>query len=134
MAPMDPDRLASVARKHDIELLVQFGSSATGRMHPLSDLDLAVAASRVSETFEAQADLIADLQALVPDREVDVVFINRADPLLLKRITERCVLLYGSPRRFQELKMYAFRRYQDHRRYLAMERDYVDRRLRAARR
>jgi hypothetical protein len=27
--------------------------------------------------------------------------------------------------------MYAFRRYQDHRKYLALERDYVDRTVRA---
>jgi hypothetical protein len=30
-----------------------------------------------------------------------------------------------------ELRMYAFRRYQDHRRFLALEREYVARRLRA---
>lgn len=42
---------------------------------------------------------------------------------------ERCTLLHGSPRRHQELAMYAFRRYQDHRRCLDMEREYVRRRL-----
>jgi hypothetical protein len=31
----------------------------------------------------------------------------------------------------QELKIYAFKRYQDHRRFLAMERDYVARKLQA---
>jgi hypothetical protein len=41
-------------------------------------------------------------------------------------------LLHGSPRRLHELKMYAFKRYQDHRRYLAMERDYVARAVRSA--
>jgi len=53
------------------------------------------------------------------------LILNRADPLFLKQIVEGCELLYGFERALAELKMVAFRRYQDHRRYLAMERDYV---------
>ena len=45
--------------------------------------------------------------------QVDLVLLNRADPLLLKKITERCALVYGPERRLHELKMYAFKRYQD---------------------
>jgi hypothetical protein len=62
----------------------------------------------------------------VPDREVDVAILNRADPLFLKKITEDCRLVYGSPRDLQRMKIYAFKRYQDHRRYLDMERLYVE--------
>ncbi|MGH7265050.1 MAG: hypothetical protein ACREMB_09395 [Candidatus Rokuibacteriota bacterium] len=51
--------------------------------------------------------------------------------MFLEQVTERCSLLYGSPRQLHELKLYAFRRYQDHRKYLALERDYVTRTLRA---
>ncbi len=76
-------------------------------------------------------DLIGDLQALTPDREVDIALLNTADPLFLKKITETAALVYGSQRRLHEFKMYAFKRYQDHRRYLALERDYVARTLRA---
>ena len=58
---------------------------------------------------------------------MDVAVLNHADPLFLKQVTERCELVYGSPRRLAEFKMYAFKRYQDHRRYLNMERAYVGR-------
>lgn len=78
------------------------------------------------------ADLAADLQSLEPDREVDVALINGADPLFLKQITQQCRLLYGSERLLHELKIYAWKRYQDHRRFLAMERDYVNRKIGAA--
>ena len=67
------------------------------------------------------------LQEVLPDRQVDLAVINRADPLLLKKITERCQLLFGDPRDLEELKIYAFKRYQDHRRYFAMEQAFVDR-------
>lgn len=124
---MDPQRAEEMARRHGVLLLVQFGSSVTGRLHPGSDVDFGVLVERMPDSFSAHADLIADLQLLVPDREVDLVFLNRADPLLLKQITDHCELVYGSRRRLDQLKLYAFKRYQDHRPFLEMERAYVDR-------
>ena len=58
---------------------------------------------------------------------MDLAILDRADPLFLKKVLERCRLLAGSPRRLAKLKIYAFKRYQDHRPYLALERAYVDR-------
>jgi predicted nucleotidyltransferase len=128
---MDRDKLAGVARKHGILLAVQFGSSVSGQVHQASDVDVAVLLERAPGSLQAHADLIADLQALVPGRDVDVALINRADPLFLKKITERCRLLYGPVSRLHELKIYAFKRYQDHRRFLAMEQEYVARKIHA---
>lgn len=47
--------------------------------------------------------------------------------LFLKKITEACRLLYGDPRDLQRLRIFAFKRYQDHRRYLDLERRFVAR-------
>ncbi|MBX3025022.1 hypothetical protein KF840_08945 [bacterium] len=113
-------------------LLLRFGSSVTGRVHARSDVDLAALVERLPDTLHGHAALLADLQELFPDRDVDLAFINRADPLFLKQITEACHLLYGSPQALQRLRIYAFKRYQDHRRYLAMERRYVERVLAGA--
>jgi len=125
------EQIAPIAKKHGITLLLQFGSSVTGRLHDHSDVDLAALLERVPRSLEAHAELMHDLQALYPGREVDLALLNRADPLFLKKITEACRLLYGSLREFQRLKIYAFKRYQDHRKYLAMERRYVERALKA---
>ena len=130
-AVMEHTRFAALARRHGVLLLVQFGSSVSGKTHASSDLDLAVLLERAPESWQAQADLLADLQALFPGKEVDVSLVNRADPLFLRKITEQCRLLYGPAERLHELKIYAFKRYQDHRRFLAMEREYVTRKLRA---
>jgi uncharacterized protein len=126
---MDGQSLERLAHKHRVELILEFGSMVTGRVHPRSDLDLAVLLDRPAVSFEELADLRHDLQTLHPDHEVDVAIINHADPLFLKKITERCRLRYGSPRRLAELKIYAFKRYQDHQRYIALEREYVHRTL-----
>jgi predicted nucleotidyltransferase len=114
-----------------MRLLLQFGSSVSGPTHPRSDVDLAVLLERRPESLNAYAELVQDLQSLVPGREVDVAVINNADPLFLKQITERCRLLYGPERLLHELRIYAWKRYQDHRRFLAMEREYVKRKARA---
>jgi predicted nucleotidyltransferase len=126
---MDPSAVEAIARRHGIELLLEFGSVVTGQVHPRSDLDLAVLFDRPVVSFEELADLQHALQSLSPDREVDLAIINHADPLFLRRITEACRLLHGSARGLAELRIHAFKRYQDHRRYLALERPYVDRTL-----
>ena len=122
-------RLKWVAEQHGIRLLLQFGSTVSGQVHPRSDVDLAILLERPSLSFQEYADLLHDLQSLFPDREVDLVLINQADPLLLKRITDSCHLLHGPVRRLQELRIYAFKRYQDHRKYFELERDFVRRAL-----
>jgi predicted nucleotidyltransferase len=124
-----PTELETIAWRHGVELLLAFGSTVTGQVHPKSDLDLAVLFDRPDVSFDELAELRHALQALDPGREVDLAVVNHADPLFLKKITEACQLLHGSPRRLAELRMYAFRRYQDHRRYLVLEREYVDRTL-----
>jgi uncharacterized protein len=128
---MDAQNLEQIARRHGIELIVEFGSMVTGQVHARSDRDLAVLLNRDPPALplEELADLRHELQSLDPAHEVDLAIINHADPLFLKKITERCRLLHGSPRRLAELKIYAFKRYQDHRRYLSLEREYVHRTL-----
>jgi hypothetical protein len=82
-------------------------------------------------TFERMDALLAELQAAFPGRNVDLGALNRADPLFLKKVLDSARLLAGTARSLAELRLRAFRRYQDHRRYLAMEREHVDRFLAA---
>src|SRR3970040_757005 len=63
-----------------------------------SDLDLAVLLEGAPAGLTDHSAFIGDLQALSPDRGVDVALVNRADPLFRRKITEKCPLLYGSPR------------------------------------
>lgn len=124
MKPADFDR---IARHYGIRLLLLFGSSVTGNVHPRSDVDLAVLLDRPRLSLGEHAELIHELQRLFPDREVDLAILNHADPLFLKKITDSCRLLHGSPSVLQRLKLLAFKRYQDHRRYLDLERRFVAR-------
>jgi predicted nucleotidyltransferase len=117
--------LATIAARYRIRLILVFGSAVTGRVHPQSDVDLAILFDRSEPVPQDYADLIGDLQALFPDREVDLGVINHADPLFLKKITEHCEILYGPVAELQRLRIYAFKRYVDHAKYFAMERDFA---------
>lgn len=122
---------AEIADRHGASLLVQYGSTVGGPTHAASDVDVGVLYDGAPPPLLDQGALIDDLQEHFPGRRVDLAMLDRADPLFLKKVLERCRLLAGSPRRLAELKIYAFKRYQDHRRYLPLERQYVDRVLAA---
>jgi predicted nucleotidyltransferase len=124
-----PADLAEVACRHGIRLILQFGSTVDGPTHSQSDLDIALLLDTADVSLERLGTIRHELQLCFPDQEVDLVIINRADPLLLRKITERCRLLYGPIKTLQGLRLYAFKRYQDHRRFLDLERQYVNRTL-----
>jgi predicted nucleotidyltransferase len=130
MIPSTTQRLqiAEIAQRYHLGMVLLFGSSLTGQTHPRSDLDIAVRIEGEGEGmgYREYSDLLLALQGVFPEVGIDLAFINHADPLFLKRVTENALLLYGDPRQFLELQIYAYKRYQDHRRYLAMERAYVD--------
>ena len=123
------EQIGEIARDYRLRLMLLFGSAVTGKLHPGSDLDIAVMFRDADAGRARIFDLIADLESAFPEREVDLGLINGADPLFLKKILENCDLLYGEPRDLAELRMFAFKRYIDHRKYLKMEEEYIRRLL-----
>lgn len=115
-----------IAQKHGIVLALRFGSSVAGQTHSKSDVDVAVLLDRSNVTLQEHTALLQGLQPLFRDRELDLAVINHADPLFLKKITDNCEILYGPPERLQALKLYAFKRYQDHRKFFEMERRFAE--------
>jgi predicted nucleotidyltransferase len=120
------ERLAAFANFHKIRMVLLFGSAATDRLHANSDLDIGILLNEANAGLAELSKIHHELQDIFPDKKLDLSIINRADPLFLKKITEDCRLLYGEPSELHRLKIYAFRRYQDHRRFLEMERRYVE--------
>lgn len=122
------ERLKEIAKTHNLKLVLIFGSAAKERAHPLSDVDVAVLAEDYeSFSLPQQSDLHYEIQRLFEDREVDLVFLNRADPLFMKKILEDCTLLYGNEEQLAKLKIHAYKRYIDHNKYFELEREYAER-------
>lgn len=119
------------ARRHGIRLVVQFGSTVGGTRHPFSDVDIAVQFDHPDESLEMLIEVSEEFQKLMPDQTIDLAVLNRADPLFLKQVMDRCCLLFGRSQDLARLRMYAFKYYQDYRRFLEIERRFVSDRLAA---
>ncbi len=70
-------------------------------------------------------DLWGDLQSLFPTHEVDIVWIHRADPLLLYHVFRNAQLLFGERETFLRYEVYAWRRFVEYERFFALEAEAV---------
>jgi predicted nucleotidyltransferase len=123
--------LRELARRFSIRVILQFGSTVTGRTHDGSDLDLAVQLDTPALSLRTILEIQEALQSLFPGREVDVAILNHADPLFRKKIMEACRMLFGTAQDFARLRLHSFKTYQDFQPYLEIERQSVARRLAA---
>lgn len=94
-----PGLAAFLATQPDVIAAYLFGSLAQGRAHPRSDIDVAVllAAMDLEAAFHRRLRLMEDLRPYA-DREVDVVVLNIAPPLLQYQVLKHGRLLYERDR------------------------------------
>jgi predicted nucleotidyltransferase len=114
-----PEAVATVAQQEGIDLVVLFGSAAKGRLRPDSDVDVAVRFAQGRPGFETEARVAGELhQALKPPRELDLVVLNGASPLLLAMVAGEGIVLYAAtPEVWPRFWLYARRRFEDTAKY-----------------
>lgn len=86
--------IAHIAQKHRLELVVLFGSQATGRLHLKSDIDIGVLpqdASVLSSVTEEIGDVFGR-------NDVEVADLSVPSPYLWHAVAKEGVLLYESKR------------------------------------
>lgn len=112
---------AAVAREHGCRLIVLFGSGARGEP-TVRDLDLGILAEAPDLTGVTNA-FIRHLGF----QDVDVVNLQRADPLLAMLVARDGVILHEDPPgTFARFGSLAMRRYADTRKFREMERQEVE--------
>jgi predicted nucleotidyltransferase len=104
---------------------VLFGFVAANTVCPDSDIDIAVKFGDGDPGLPRILEVQEEISGLFRGRKVDLSVLNRADPLFLKKIAEQCQFLSAEPGEAAAFLLMAFRRYQDHRKYLDMERDFA---------
>ena len=117
--------ITGMARKRGISLVVLFGSVAADAARTDSDIDIAVKFVGGDPGLLRTLEVQEEISGLFRGRKIDLSVLNRADPLFMKKIAERCEILYAEPGEAEAFLLMAFKRYQDHRKYLDMERDFV---------
>ncbi|HXF73417.1 MAG TPA: nucleotidyltransferase domain-containing protein [Actinomycetota bacterium] len=106
-------------RAAGVRLVVVFGSAARGSARPGSDLDVGVlfdgAAPFPSEPpapVDARREAVA--RALRADREIDLVVLDEADPLLLHEVAlDGRPVFEAEPGAFEGFRLRAIKRYLD---------------------
>ena len=88
-----------LARKNGIHLVFLFGSSVNRRVHPASDVDIGILFGSVPHVSQMSA-LTAELSSLLK-KEVDLVVLNHASPILRMQVLKKGVLVFA-----RDLKLY----------------------------
>ena len=88
-----------LARRKGIHLVFLFGSSVSRRMHPASDVDVGILFASVPSASQMSA-LTAELSSLLR-REVDLVALNHASPILKMQVLKKGLLVLA-----RDLKVY----------------------------
>jgi predicted nucleotidyltransferase len=88
-----------LAQEKGILLVFLFGSSVSRRMHPASDVDIGILFGSIPNISQINA-LTAELSSLVK-KEVDLVVLNRASPILKMQVLKKGVLVFA-----RDLKVY----------------------------
>jgi len=118
---------APIDRQHGLVALYLFGSQASGRARPDSDVDVAVMVERLPTALQ-RVQLREDMSERL-GRAVDLVFLDDASPILVRQVLRHGRLLVDrQPRRRAELVVRTLTDYADLERVrAAAERRLVER-------
>ncbi len=98
------DRLQAVLSEHPLKLGVLFGSQATGTDGTHSDIHVAVEfLSSVDDLFKAQLKLGVDLTCALGTDDIDVVGLQRVEPVVGYSALTNGTVLVGDTEQVQEL-------------------------------
>src|SRR5262249_17171080 len=128
---LDLDTLACVCRRQAVCLLVAFGSAVRDLRRPDSDLDLSVWMTTANMAPPALVRLEVALRPLFPGERLDLVFLNRASPLLQFQVAlHGSVLFEAAPGAFHAFQVLASKRHADVAHLRRLDRVCVERFLR----
>lgn len=88
--------LSCLESRPEVQAAYIFGSVASGRARPDSDVDIAVLVSGKilrRDPFKYRLELISDLMGALKRDDVDVILLNQAPPLLAHRVLSKGKLI-----------------------------------------
>lgn len=122
---MEDIKIKDFCIKNKIQLMVLFGSSASGKTRRTSDTDIAVKLEQNAEV--SKLELIYELSELFMGKEIDLVVLTAdTDPLLLYEIFSNGRLLYEKyPGIFDKERLRAWKRYIDTQKIRMLQKNYL---------
>lgn len=102
--------ITQIAEKYGLDFVVLFGSQATGKTHPKSDVDIGVISRGKFDILK----LMVDMDRVLGRDDVTVVDLSRASPTLMRSVVVDGKLLYEREQAmFLKWKYYAIKVWMD---------------------
>jgi predicted nucleotidyltransferase len=101
--------LAEIAEKYGLDMVVLFGSQATGRTHSKSDVDIGFTAPEHLE-LKTRFEIETLISKVLGRDDVELVDLQRISPVMKKIVADEGVVLYErEPGMFELFCIYAFK-------------------------
>ena len=123
--------LERLGEKYKLNFIVLFGSQADGTARAASDFDIAYSSQR-DISYGEEAFLLSDLARAIKinPKQIDLVNIRNANPLLKKEIADQGVIIKEFvPDSFENFQVYAFKIYVEAKPLFRMQEEYVKRNI-----
>ena len=109
----DRRKIKDIVKKYNLELVLLFGSSASGNINAGSDIDIAVYGKHILSEKEKIA-LILEFSNIFYTDKIDIIDIKTASPLLKKEIFKCYRILYReTPLLLYQLELVSIYEYKE---------------------
>ncbi len=109
------EKTKDIAEKHNLRLVILYGSYAKGFVKQDSDIDIAFLGKK-KFSFNEEISVNMDFMDICGEfgiKEVDTKSLHNTNPLFRHQVMKDGVLIYGSSYDFNSFRAYAFRSYCD---------------------
>ncbi|MFH1392703.1 MAG: nucleotidyltransferase domain-containing protein [bacterium] len=106
------NRIAKIAKRYNLEMVLLFGSQINGKARPDSDLDIAVLDNK-PETYQRFGNLFNLFSRIFSGFNIDLRLIKNSEPVLLFSVFNDGQLLYGDTQKYFNYKAFAYKNYVD---------------------
>jgi len=120
-------KLINLCKKYKIKLMVIFGSFITEYFNYQSDIDLAVLATDINLIKDNKSIILKKLEKLFEHREIDLILLNHADPLLKFDIAAEGKIIYEKETGiYNEFKVRAMNEHNDAKKFYKLDKKYIN--------
>lgn len=120
------ENIKMICPKYQIKLMILFGSYNTEKYNSNSDIDIAIQIESKENIYNIKKNIIQEL-SLILKREIDLVILNYADPLLKFQVANNGRLVFEKIEGiYNTFKVNAIKEYYDARKFFKLEKKVIN--------
>jgi predicted nucleotidyltransferase len=105
-------QIKKIGQKFDLVFVIIFGSAVNGKRTSQSDLDIGVLMKKQPK-YQDFKKLYSAFSKVFKAENIDIRFLNRADPFFRFQVVKNGKLIYGDQTEFDKYFNYAYKSYVD---------------------